>query len=344
MTARRLYLDDGPGERRGVVTLHGLPERLLIERPSDLATQQPGARLIARVRRIERALNAAFLDLGAEPDGLLPLSTMPKGLAEGAWIAVEIAAAARGGKGPVTRFMGVGEGPCRLLSPPPALETRLSNWAPSQPIIGGSDARLAADVAEDAALTVEHPLPSGGRIFIEPTQALVAVDIDLGATGGDGRRAAVRANLEGVAAAARLLRLKGLGGLVAIDLAGKGHDGARLSEAAKTAFAADGVGVVIGPISRFGVLELSTPRSFAPIAEVLLNEAGLPTVETLAYRLLRAIENAAGPGLFIEATCAPAVAEAAARFSPALADRIGPRFRIQAEASLPAEDQFVRAR
>lgn len=330
--ARALYLDDGPGERRAVVTLDGLPERLLIERDEDAPAQQPGARVAARVRRVERALNTAFLDLGVAPDAVLALGRGGPPITDGAWLEVEIVSAARGEKGASARVLGVCEGPIRLIASPPAIETRVQAYAPGSAIIGGSSARAAAEIAEETALAVEHPLRSGGRLFIEPTQALTAIDVDLGSAAGDARKAAVRANKEAIAAAARLLRLKGLGGLVAIDLAGKGHDGAALSTLAKAVFAPDGAGVSIGSISRFGVLELALPRRERPVAERLLGSDGEPTAVTMALRLLRRIENFAGPGQFVDAVCAPEVAVIAERLSPRLTDRIGPRFAIRADA------------
>ena len=118
-----------------------------------------------------------------------------------------------------------------------------------------------ADAAQDEALETIFPLPGGGSFAIEPTRALIAVDVDLGAAAGPAaKRAARAANLAALSEAARVLRLKGLGGLVVIDLAGRGHDGAALLTAAKTAFAPDNPGVAFGPISRFGTLELTVPR------------------------------------------------------------------------------------
>ncbi|MEJ0066174.1 MAG: hypothetical protein WDM85_12770 [Caulobacteraceae bacterium] len=64
MTERRTYLDVGVGETRGVVTLDGRPERLLIRRDDDLACQALGAEVVGRVRKVERQLALAFIDLG----------------------------------------------------------------------------------------------------------------------------------------------------------------------------------------------------------------------------------------------------------------------------------------
>ncbi len=345
MNRRRLYLDDAPGERRGLVTLDGLSERLLIERFDDLAVQQPGARVVARVRRIDPTLKTAFLDLGEGPDAVLSLAGPDaKGVHEGAWLEVELAAAARAGKGASARLLGPTRGPSRLIAPGPGLREQLQAFAPGVEIVGGAVARDAADLAEEAALAVEHPLPSGGRIFIEPTQALTAVDVDLASSGGDSRKAQVRANGQAISAAARLLRLKGLAGLVAVDLAGKGHDGATLSALAKAAFAPDGEGVSIGPISRFGVLELAVPRTTAALADRLLDADGRISAATVALRLLRDMERAAGPGQIVEASCAPDVADIAERLAPELLARIGPRFHIRADPSRSRTNLEVTAR
>jgi Ribonuclease G/E len=331
MNRRRLYLDEAVGERRGVVTLDGLPERLFIERYDDVAVQQPGALVVARVRRVDRTLRSAFLDLSQGPDAVLALTGDAQAVAEGAWLEVEIVTAARREKGAVARWRGSAQGPVRLLAAAPHLGARLLGCSEGAVITGAAAAREAADIAEEAALAIQHPLSGGGRLFIEPTQALVAIDVDLAFAGGDSRKATVRANQEAVVTAARLLRLKGLGGVVAIDLAGKGHDGATLSALAKTAFAPDGPSVSIGPISKFGVLELALPRTARPTAERLLDVDAKLSATTVALQLLRSIERAAGAGQQVEAICAPEVAQIAERLTMRLTDRIGSRFAIRAD-------------
>src|SRR5258708_20494883 len=72
MSERRLYLDQGIGETRGVVTLDGRPERLLIRRDDDDPRLALGARLVARVASVEPALATAFLDLGSGAEAILP--------------------------------------------------------------------------------------------------------------------------------------------------------------------------------------------------------------------------------------------------------------------------------
>ena len=345
MSRRRLFLDEAPGETRGVVTLDGLPERLLIRRADDIPAQQLGARLVARVARIDRPLASAFLDMGEGPDAVLALSgegvvrRLLASLMEGAAVEVEVAAEARRDKGALARLIGPAEGPVRLLQAAPGLAEQLTTFAQGAGVETGPPARAAADLAEAAALDVVHPLPGGGSIAIEPTRALTAVDVDRGAGRGETARGARRVNLAAVSETARLLRLKGLGGLVAIDLIGSGHDGAALAAAAKAAFAPDEPGVSIGPVSRFGLLQLVLPRRRRPVAERLCGEDGAPTPATLVLRGLRSLEReaAADRGARLLARCAPAVAAAARPYIEALSARIGARFEIRAVEGAAAD-------
>ena len=72
MSGRRIYLDTGIGETRGVDTLEGRPERLLVRRDDDDPRLALGARLVARVVSLEPALATAFLDLGGGAEAILP--------------------------------------------------------------------------------------------------------------------------------------------------------------------------------------------------------------------------------------------------------------------------------
>jgi len=311
--------------------LDGRPERLLIERVTEAPAHRPGARLVARVRRVDTSLAMLFLDTGSEPDAVLPRVGDALSLTEGARIAVDVVSPPRRGKGAVVRLIGAAEGEPRLLSPAPSLVDRLAGFAPGVEVVTGRPAREAAEVAETEVLAILHRLPSGGSIAIEPTRALVAIDVDVGSAAGDARRAALRANREAIAEAARLLRLKALGGAVVIDLAGKGHDGAALKQAAMAAFAPDQPGAAFGPITRFGLWPLVLPHRAAPVAEILCTAGGVLTAETRAFRLLREIESAAGPGLRLEARAAPEIAAAAAGLTSYLRERIGARFRVVAD-------------
>ena len=344
MSERTLFFDQCIGESRGVVMLDGQPERLLIARDGEEQATRLGARHVARVRKVEPAFASAFVDLGGV-EALMSFKPDSRPV-EGQSLEVEIRSEPRHGKLATVRVLGPAEGAPRLLAPPPSLKEQLQAFARDGEIVGGREARQAADDAEADALQVVHRLPGGGDIAIEPTRALTAVDVDLGERkGNDAKRVTRQANLAALHTAARLLRLKGLGGLVVIDLVGRGHDGNALMTAARAAFAPDNPGVAIGAVGRFGTMELTIPRRTPPIADVLCDGSGALSDLTLALRLIRAIEAeaAAYPGSRLAATAAPAIAAAAGPLAERLAGRIGARFSIEPASGFARDRLEVRA-
>jgi Ribonuclease G/E len=339
MSERRLFLDRGIGETRGVVTLDGQPERLILQRDDDEPSLLLGARLVARVASVEPAIATAFLDLGGGLEAILPFKPDARPV-RGAAVEIEIRSEPRDGKLAVARQLGEAEGAPRRLAPGPDVAETLRILARDVAITEGRAARDAADEAEAEALETIHPLPGGGSLAIEPTRALTAIDVDLGERkGADAKRVTRQANLAALAESARLLRLKGLGGLVIVDLVGRGHDGHALLAAARLAFGPDNPGVAIGPVGRFGTMELLIPRRTRPLLERLRRLEGGLTDRALAQRLIRRLqaEAEAQPGGRLAATCAPDVAAAAQPLALQLAERIGARFTIEPDAASPRE-------
>lgn len=343
MSQRRTYLDRGIGETRGVVTLDGQPERLILRRDDDDLRLLLGARLIARVASVETAIGIAFLDLGGGAEAILPYKADGRPV-RGEAIEVEIRGEPRVGKLAVARAIGPGEGAPRILQPPPTVGEILGALVRDVAPIEGDSARAMADEAEAEALEIVHVLPGGGDIAIEPTRALTSVDVDLGARKGqDAKRVTRQVNLVAIAETARLLRLKGLGGLVILDLVGKGHDAKALLAAARLAFGPDNPGVSIGAVGRFGTMELSIPRRTRPLVEHLRSADGALTDRTLAQRMVRrlASEGAAQPGARLTGVCAPSVAKAAGPLVLALAERMGARFSLASDPRRPRESYEV---
>ncbi len=324
MSARRLFLDRGPGEDRGVVTLDGRPERLLIERAG--ADPQPrfGARYRVRIDEMGGPLGLAFVDLGEGVGGVMRLKS--GGPPRGAVLQAKVTAEARADKAAVLKLIGPADGRPGLLEQAPRLEQRLRDFAPGAEITVGAAAREAADDAQDAALAVRHALGDGLSLTVEPTRALVSVDVDL--SPGATRSRPVVANLEAIRHSARLLRLKALGGTVVIDLVGGGRDEPRLLQEARTAFQPDQPGVVILPVSRLGLLQVARPHRERPVAEVLCDGDGCLSARSVAQRLIRALEREghASPGALLEAACA---ADVAAELGPLIAG-LGPRYSVTA--------------
>jgi Ribonuclease G/E len=345
MSRRLTFRDWSPGEIRGVVTLDGKPERLLIRRDDDDPRLSLGARVAARVTEVEPALATAFLDLGGAQ---AVLSFRPdERPVRGEMLEVEVRSEPRRGKLASVRVLGRADGEPRLVTAGPTIGDQLKLIAPDANIVEGREAREAADEAEAQALESLHPLPGGGQLAIEPTRALTAVDVDVGSRkGADAKRVTRQANLAALAEAARLLRLKGLGGLVVIDLAGRGHDGNALLAAARVAFGPDNPGVAFGPISRFGTLELTAPRRETPVLERLRREDGALSDRVLAQRLVRRLQSEAEayPGGFLTGRCAPDVATAAQPLVDKLVQTIGARADVRADSSLPREQLEVTVR
>jgi len=334
VSAVEAFLDETPGEARGVIVRDGRFDSLLIQRESDVPQHRLGARSVGRAATVDAGLRGAFIDLGAaEPFGFLPLRKSDR-IAAGQKVEVEVSAEPRELKGPTLRLIGAGEGEPRLLRPAPAVSEILARLVPGVGPRTGAAAIRAAIEAEEEALAPGGLFGHlGVRLAVERTRALVAVDIDHAATPGrEGRRDKGRANRDGLMQAARMIRLKGWGGLVAIDLVGSGHDGAAMLAAAREAFGTDPE-IAYGPVNRFGVLMLSLPWRTTPVEERLNGPDGRPTLETRALDAVRRLrlalaENTTAPWLTLR--CPPAVAPAV----EALAARLGPRARVKADQAL----------
>ncbi|OYU70749.1 MAG: RNA-binding protein [Alphaproteobacteria bacterium PA2] len=330
MTERSAYLDRGIGEDRGVILLDGRAERLLIRRQDEDIGLQVGARLAGRVRKVEPAFASAFLDLGEGREAMMAFKPDSRPV-EGQMLDVEIRTAPRPGKLATVRVIGEEDGGPRLLAPALDLETLLCTLGKCDEVESGPEARRIADLAEAEALETVHPLAGGGSLAIEPTRALVAIDVDLGdRKGQDAKRISRQANMTALAESARLLRLKGLGGIVIIDLVGRGHDAHALLAAARLAFAPDNPGVSIGAVGRFGTMELLIPRRDRSVRDILLDEAGRMTDQTLALRLVRLAETEArmDPGGRLVAKAETGVASAAQEFFSSLREKVGSRVTL----------------
>lgn len=322
------FLDDTPGETRGIVARDGRYEHLIIQREVDLPAHRLGARSVGRVSQIDHGFGAAFVDIGVQGRAaFLPLVVGVK-LREGDHVEVVTTTEPRTDKGAVVRLVGPAEGPPRLLAQGPDVRAELARLAPGVDIRTGVDAIRAGLEAEEEALGRGGVFPEAGLdLAVERTRALVAVDIDhSGAPGRDARQARHRANVEGMRQAARLIRLKNWGGLVAIDLIGTRLDAEAIVQVARAAFPGD-PDTVFGPLNRFGVLQLSLPWRRAPIEERLRGptHAAIGVARALRLRLL---EDTATPRV-----CAYCEPTEAALVTP-LAARLGPRASVVADPTV----------
>ena len=132
---------------------------------------------------------------------------------------------------------------------------------------GGFETHGVLD-ALDAARGITEPLPGGGHLYIEPTRALVAVDVN---TGADTSLAAgTKANFATAKALPRALRVRGLAGQITLDLAPMPKKDRRGFEAAlRAAFKADPDETILAGWTPLGHFELQRKRGRAPLSEVL---------------------------------------------------------------------------
>ena len=330
-----VFLDEQPGETRGVIARDGRFEHLLIQREADPAQHRLGARSIGRVEAGEAGLNGVFVDLGVEVWGFLPLKPGER-ISEGEKIEVEVTAEPRHRKGPVLKRIGPGSGEPRLTRPGPDVKAELARLAPGiEPVTGLAAIQASWDAEEEAGFPGVMMEGSGVDVMVERTRALIAVDLDLASSGGrDIRRARDRANAEGLIEAARIIRLKGWAGLVAIDLIGARHDGEAMTALARKAFG-DDPDIAYGPVSKFGLMQLALPWRRTPIEDVLNDWDGRPSLEARAAAIVRSLRHAMLSDTTIPrftARAAPDEAEAAA----AHVQSLGPRVAVKADPALAA--------
>ncbi len=174
-----------------------------------------------------------------------------------------------------------------------------------------------ADIEEafESVLTPRVPLPSGGEIVIQATEALTAVDVNSG--GFHGRRpgdTALATNLEAADEAARQLRLRDIGGLIVVDfihMTEGGHWRQVLAQLSRRLANDRGEVRMLGR-SAAGLVEITRRRQRESPTRMMTEpctacgESGrVATVETVARDIVRALgreARAARPGrLTVEA-------------------------------------------
>lgn len=122
------------------------------------------------------------------------------------------------------------------------------------------------DSAIDSLLTPRVPLPGGGSLVIERTEALWAVDVNAGERGN-----AIEVNLEAARELARQLRLRNVGGIVVVDFINMKNrgDAERLLNGFAHAVDADPVQTQVYGLSKLGLVELTRARRGTALVDLL---------------------------------------------------------------------------
>jgi ribonuclease E len=170
---------------------------------------------------------------------------------------------------------------------------------------------------EDQIESIYQPnvsLPSGGSIVIEPTEALVSIDVNSGSTGKgmNFEDTIFKANMEAAAELARQLRLRDLGGLIVVDFIDmRSSKNVRdVEKQVKAAMKRDKAKVDVSRISRFGLMQISRQKLGSPIesgdyrlCEHCRGRGTVRSVETMALFYLRRIQTGASRKQVINIEC-----------------------------------------
>ncbi|MCB1679936.1 MAG: ribonuclease E [Halioglobus sp.] len=182
----------------------------------------------------------------------------------------------------------------------PQYKNRLRLYEDNIPLFN----RFQIESQIETAFQREVRLSSGGSIVIDPTEALVSIDINSARAtrGSDIEETALQTNLEAADEIARQLRLRDMGGLVVIDfidmLSSKNQRA--VENRMRDALAIDRARVQVGRISRFGLLEMSRQRLRPSLGETsaivcprCTGQGTIRDTKSLALSILRLLEEEA---------------------------------------------------
>ena len=189
----------------------------------------------------------------------------------------------------------------------PACEKRVKLHKEKRPIFS----RFQLEEQIDQIYEKRVSLPSGGSLIIEPTEALVSIDVNSGKSSGERgiEDTAFKANMEAAEEVARQLRLRDLGGLIVIDFIDMretrhNHD---VEKTLKQALKMDKARVNLGRISEFGIMEMSRQRIAKTLNDAIHLECPhcegrgkVKSVEAMAVSFLRKVHAAAAKGTVAE--------------------------------------------
>ena len=127
------------------------------------------------------------------------------------------------------------------------------------------------DNALSKALDKRVWLKSGGYLVIEPTEAMVVIDVNTGKYEGKKKleETVLKINLEAAAEIARQLRLRNLSGIIMVDFIDMNQEESKmqLMEALKAAVAKDPVKTVVVEMTRLNLVEITRKKVRRPLYE-----------------------------------------------------------------------------
>ncbi|WP_219339936.1 Rne/Rng family ribonuclease [Spartinivicinus marinus] len=182
----------------------------------------------------------------------------------------------------------------------PQYQNRIKLYDDSTPLFN----RFQIESQIETAFQREVKLPSGGSIVIDPTEALVSIDINSARAtrGGDIEETALQTNLEAAEEITRQLRLRDIGGLVVIDFIDMGpiRNQREVENRMRELLQVDRARVQVSRISRFGLMEMSRQRLRPSLGETsgvvcprCNGQGSIRDVGSLSLSILRVVEEEA---------------------------------------------------
>ncbi len=176
----------------------------------------------------------------------------------------------------------------------PAYENKIKLYEDDIPLFS----RYQIEAQIETAFQREVKLPSGGSIVIDPTEALVSIDINSARAtkGSDIEETALNTNLEAADEIARQLRLRDMGGLIVIDYIDMTpvRNQRDVESRMRQALELDRARVQVGKISRFGLLEMSRQRLRPSLGETrnevcprCSGQGSIRSIDSMALSIMR---------------------------------------------------------
>jgi len=180
----------------------------------------------------------------------------------------------------------------------PSHAKNVQPYREEQPIFS----RHGVEAQLDSMFSPQVTLPSGGYIVINPTEALVSVDVNSGKATKEHNieDTALQTNLEAAAELARQLRLRDMAGLVVIDFIDmeEKRNIRAVERKLKDSLKTDRARIQVGRISHFGLLEMSRQRIRFGVLEsstitcpTCTGTGLVRSVDSLSLMVMRAIED-----------------------------------------------------
>jgi ribonuclease E len=184
----------------------------------------------------------------------------------------------------------------RMIMPSHAKNVQL--YKEDQPLFS----KYGIETQLDSMFSPTVTLPSGGYIVINPTEALVSIDVNSGRSTKEHNieDTALQTNLEAAEEVSRQLRLRDLAGLIVIDFIDmmENRSNRAVERKLKDCLKDDRARIQVGRISHFGLMEMSRQRIRFGVVESsthkcpICDGTGLVrSVESLALMIMRHIED-----------------------------------------------------